>query len=583
MKKYTVTFQETGQRVPGSEEDTLLSLMRRAGLHPDAPCGGQGKCGKCTAVLESGETVLACRQKVDRDMTVLSGASSEKARILTEADVNTQAGRNPVVRRIEVTVPPCLKGESSAEWTRFAGQVSEALSPCLPDAVSRRAVQVNTAVASKIGRICRETGGRVYAAAALCDDGIRILHAAATPMHVCMAAFDIGTTTVAAYLLDSQTGQTLATASCMNPQAQYGADVINRANYCLEHGIKEPSECIRDAVNRLLAQMAAQTGLSAGDIYALCIAGNTCMHHLFLEISPDTLVHAPYNPALSDPVILRAADYGICAAPDALLYMLPNIAGFVGADTAGCLVSSGLAEQQDWTLLIDIGTNGEMVLGRNHDLIACSTAAGPAFEGAGIDCGMRGAQGAISAVSWEDGKPVYTVIGGGKTKGICGSGLLDLAAVLLEQGLMDESGELSGGSVLLAGEDESDTGKALYFSQKDIRQLQLAKAAIAAGVKLLAKKKGIAPEKISQVWLAGAFGSFLSPDSACAIGLIPQELKGRIRAIGNAAGEGAKAALLDFKMWKYAASVAAGTQFLELATMPEFQDTYVDELEFPEQ
>ena len=224
-----------------------------------------------------------------------------------------------------------------------------------------------------------------------------------------------------------------------------------------------------------------------------------------------------------------------------------------------------------------------MVLGKNHNMAACSTAAGPAFEGAKITHGMRGGAGAISRVRIENENIRYEVIGGGKARGICGSGLLDLAAELLKNGLMDEFGVLRDKRIILADREQSDTGEPVTLEQKDISELQLAKAAIASGIRLLSQKMGIAVEEIRHVWLAGAFGNFLSPESACTIGLIPMELSGRITGIGNAAGEGARRVLLERMAWYRAEKLARETGFLELAGMPQFQDCFVDELSFPEE
>lgn len=269
-----------------------------------------------------------------------------------------------------------------------------------------------------------------------------------------------------------------------------------------------------------------------------------------------------------------AAGYGLYAHPFAQLWWLPNIGGFVGADTMAGILACEMEKREKVTLLVDIGTNGEMVLGDRHGLIACSTAAGPAFEGAKISCGMRGSQGAIDHVYLEEQKLKYHVIGEGEPLGICGSGLLDAAACFLETGVMDETGKMT--------EAWYFTPK-IYINQKDIRELQLAKAAIAAGIRLLCQYRGIEVDEIQELLLAGAFGNYLNPESACAIGLLPLELKGRIRMVGNVAGEGARIAALNEKEFERCAKLAKHIEFVELATDTGFQDTYVEELEFPEQ
>ena len=572
---YQVKFLNTDYTVQAEDKENLLDLMRKSGLNPDAPCGGHGKCGKCKVMIQKGEEafeeVLSCQTLIESDLIVDIPEDAGKASILTSAEQKDYTW-NPGIQRFSVTVPPCPNGQSISDWTRFAAAMRD-------KGIDTAAVKPDPVTASLLGSILKETGGRVFVT--LFDDKVLEVSAEDKPFY--LAAFDIGTTTLAGYLLDGKDGREVSVASKMNPQAQYGADVINRANYTLEHGTEEVTGVIHKAVNEMLEEMAEKAGITVDRIFLISIAGNTCMHHLFLGISPDSLVHAPYNPAVEESMILRASDWGIRANYRAQILMLPNIAGFVGADTVACLVSSGLADEEDWTLLIDIGTNGEMVLGKNHKMAACSTAAGPAFEGAGITHGMRGAEGAISKVEWKDDHFVIHTIGDKKPIGICGSGLLDMVSELLKSGQMDETGELScGSSIVLADENESGKGVPVTLEQQDIAQLRLAKAAIASGVRLLAEKQGIEIEDIKKVWLAGAFGSFLSPDSACNIGLIPPELRGRITAIGNAAGAGAKEVLRNQDSWNRAEKLARESDFLELAGMPDFQDCFVDELEFPD-
>jgi len=384
-------------------------------------------------------------------------------------------------------------------------------------------------------------------------------------------ALDVGTTTLAAYLLDGRTGALLTSASSLNPQGQYGADVISRIQHALEHGGDALRDCVREALASLVCRMSEQAGISPHEITAAAVAGNTAMHHLLLGIDPKTLVTPPYMPEVYEALELD---------PEGLLpisgkvRMLPNIAGFVGGDTVACMTAVRFDELEELSLLIDIGTNGEMVLGNRERRIACSTAAGPAFEGAKISCGMRGSEGAVDHAALENGKITCHVIGGGEAVGLCGSGLLDLVAVLLEIGTIDGSGLLEDGAYRLSGR--------VALTQKDVREVQLAKAAIRAGIELLAWKLGRAVEDIRTVYLAGAFGNYLNPASACRIGMLPPCLEDRVVPIGNAAGEGAKLCALSREAYAYSQALAKGTEFLELASLPQFQDCYVDALLFSE-
>ena len=376
-------------------------------------------------------------------------------------------------------------------------------------------------------------------------------------------AFDVGTTTVVAYLLDGKTGELLAQDSCVNPQSQYGADVISRIQHVLKEGGEPLSDCIRDAMQKLATEVTASAGVALSEVTAAAIVGNTAMHHLLLGIDPQPLVTPPYMPA-----VFEAQQRGIAR-------IAPNIAGFVGGDTVGCMVSTRFDKLEELSLLIDIGTNGEMVLGDKNRRIACSTAAGPAFEGAKISCGMRGAVGAVDHVTLKDGKLSYHVIGEAAPLGLCGSGLLDLVAALLELEIIDESGYMEEGEFALC--------ENVTLTQKDVREVQLAKAAIRAGIELLSEKIGASVSDIRKVYLAGAFGNYMDPAAACKIGMIPPVLQDRIVPIGNAAGEGAKLCALSREEFAYSQKLAKETEFLELASLPQFQDCYVDALEFMEE
>lgn len=485
MNQYVVTILPSGVSCTVVEGTTLLQALIKAGLHPDAPCGGKGTCGKCRVMLH-GKEVLACQNIVSEDLTVTYDSPSKGNRILTQG------------RSVEIH----------------------------PDGIDSYAL-----------------------------------------------AFDIGTTTVVCYLLDGHTGQLLGQSSCLNPQASFGGDVISRIQAVLDTQTDALRRCIQESMGHLTKNVCDQVGISPEAIGTAAIVGNTAMHHLLLGIDPKPLVTPPYMPQVRQAMTLPGKPLlGISGS----IRILPNIAGFVGGDTVGCMASTRFDQLEDLTLMIDIGTNGEMVLGDRHRAIACSTAAGPAFEGAKISCGMRGADGAVDHVWTEDGVVRFHVIGDGTAQGLCGSGLLDLVASLLDLGILDESGYLPGGSYCLP-----DTK--VVLTQKDVREVQLAKAAIRAGIELLCTQLQVDIPQIRQVYLAGAFGNYLSPASACRIGMIPPMLLDRIQPIGNAAGEGAKLSALKEEEFRYAEDLAHKTEFLELAGLPEFQDCYVDALEFSEE
>lgn len=394
---------------------------------------------------------------------------------------------------------------------------------------------------------------------------------AADGTHELAAAFDIGTTTLVAFLLDGRTGALLDTASAMNPQAQYGADVIARIEAAMANDRPVLQQCLTPVLNQLLKELTA----SPEKITLVSLVGNTAMHHLLLGIDPKPLVTPPYMPAVREAMEIPAAPL-LTIHPDGIIRVLPNIAGFVGADTVACMTAVDFGCLTELTLMIDIGTNGEMVLGNQNRRIACSAAAGPAFEGARISMGMRGSPGAIDHVWIHNGALQHHVIGNRIAKGICGSGLLDLVACLLELELLDDSGRLEGGRFTIPG-------TCVSLTQKDIREVQLAKAAIRAGIDLMCVHLDVKPEDIRTVLLAGAFGNYMDPRSACRIGMIPPVLLGRIRCIGNAAGEGAKKCAVSTAAYEQSKHLAAETEFLELASKSEFQEYFVDALEFSEE
>ena len=569
MEHFAVKLVNENKTVLAEAGTTLLDVQVAAGLQPDAPCGGQGTCGKCLVDIRPSsdgpwQRVKACQTRVEGPLELKTlPQTHQKLRVLEEGVQGMGGGAwAPWVEQVPVRVAPCPIGESTADWTR--------LKEGLAAATGRAAWEADVSIASGIGDLVRETGGDLFAVVE--RRRVLALRKEAAPFY--MAAFDVGTTSIAGYLLRGDCSETAAKAGMLNPQSQYGADVVNRATYALDHGCDVLAACVREAVDRLIGQLCQEAGVSREEVFAVSLVGNTCMHHLFLSVSPASLVRAPYNPAISEPLLLRAADYGLRVNPRASLLMLPVIAGFVGADTVGCLLAGGWEKLEDLTLMIDIGTNGEIVMGNARRMIACSTAAGPAFEGAKIQCGMRGADGAVEHVWLENGELRWKVIGGGKAVGICGSGLIDLVAALLRSGQLDSSGRLKGGPVFQLGDTD------VVLTQKDVREVQLAKGAISAGIHLLADRLGIQLTDIRQVCIAGAFGNYMDPDSACDIGLIPPELRSKVVPVGNAAGEGAKMVLQDRAAWDRAEMLARKSEFLELASLPQFQDEFIDQLEF---
>lgn len=555
MNNYQVTFQPEGLVVEVHEGSTVMEALNKAGLEFDFPCGGRGKCGKC-------------RIKIPKD----TGApTTSEQKILPQVEL--QAGiRLACVTKVyrDVTVE-LLPATLEHQILKVGAERVSQIDPHFPELMAQLAQEAVTGerpVSPLVGM-----------------------------------AFDIGTTTIVGYLLDLATGQELAVVSTLNPQTKFGADVISRVTFAdrEENGLEQLHETVIEAINKLISQGATQAGLQTTDIYGISIAANTCMHHLFLGISPHSIAVSPYVPLISKAVVENAADLNIKINPAGKVFVLPNIAGFVGADTTAVLLATELDRSPSIKLMIDIGTNGEIALGSKDKIVACSAAAGPAFEGAQISSGMRGALGAIDHIYFED-QFRYSVIGGGKPLGICGSALIDVIAGLLELGIIDKKGRIlpvekvtnpaaaafkdnlvqheNAWAFRIVESQSTGHGRPILLTQHDVREFQLAKGAMAAGVRILLETYGIQAEDVQEVLLAGAFGNYMNPHGACAIGLIPPVLEDRIKMIGNAAGTGSKLALLSAQEYRRASEIAEGVQFVELGSYPTFNRVFAESMYF---
>lgn len=386
-----------------------------------------------------------------------------------------------------------------------------------------------------------------------------------------LLAFDIGTTTIAGYLMD-ETGAELAAGSRLNPQASFGADVITRIQLALKGEQEALTRCVREALADLTRELLKATERQEDALGTICVVGNPCMQQLFLGISPKNLAGIPFAPLLTQAQVSRAGDV-VSFWGEAALLTVPDISGYVGADTIGCVIATEMSCGEQITLMVDIGTSGEMVMGNRECMVACSTAAGPALEGANIRFGMLAADGAIDHVTVENGEIRCHVLGGGEARGICGSGLIDALAALKQLGLVNRRGRLQ-----TQEQFEEDLAVRLsaevWLTQNDVRQVQLAKGAIAAGIGLMARHLGIEVGQIDRLLLAGAFGSFIRVQSACRIGLLPPELLERAQAVGNAAGSGAKCVARSRRAFAYTQELVRRIEFLELASLPDFQHEF---------
>ena len=382
-------------------------------------------------------------------------------------------------------------------------------------------------------------------------------------------AVDIGTTTMAAYLIDLDDGRQLASASMLNPQRTRGGDVITRANYTMEEaeGLAELAKLVRDGVSGLIDKMCAENGIAKDEVRHIALVGNTIMMHIAAKLCVKYIATLPFVPVYSKTRHVTAQSMDM-DYPMAMVTLGPCVAGYMGADTIAAAVACGMDRDGENALLMDIGTNGEMVLRTENGLWCCSAAAGPAFEGAHIKCGSGAVEGAVDSVKIVDGEVEYTTIAGKKAVSICGSGIVSAISEMLRAEMIDETGYLE--------DEELEICENVSICQKDVREVQLAKAAIAAGVEILCDAAGIDVDEIETMYLAGGFGSYIDKKAACNIGLIPMDLLENIRSVGNAAGSGAKMMIADVDAIERGEDIRRRMKYIELSASADFQERFAD-------
>lgn len=592
MKHYQVTFETDHLTIKIHHGATLFEAAGQAGITLSSPCGGVGRCGKCKVrLLPSQKEVLACQYTVEHDMTVQIPDSSRffKQQIL-EHGIQRKVDSHSFIRKFHIKQPPSsLEHLCSmlAERTGATVTISQDLYSTL-DRIENKGItavlQPNTDNTCKVTSLeSGDTTKRLY--------GI---------------AVDIGTTTVVARMVNLNTFETMLTGSAGNPQGRYGADVVSRISYSENSdGSKQLHQAIIGCLNSLISQITQQSGIDPQDIYEIVAVGNTTMNHLLLKYPVQQLGQAPYKAYSLSPADRNPADLNLNINPAGNIHTLANIAGFVGSDTVAAALACGLDLTELNTLLVDIGTNGEIVYGNGSELLAASCAAGPALEGTGIEYGSRAQTGAIERVIFNGSDIDVDIIGNGTAHSICGSGLIDATAILLDLEIIDSTGRFyepeemnpllpnavknrlilhdqKPAFVLTGNPGNRSRENTVIITQKDIRQLQLAKAAIRAGIELLLKQAEATSGSIQQVLLAGAFGNFIKKENAVRIGLLPDVLLDRIHFVGNAAGSGAEMVLISQNARKLAYDLAKNIRYVEIAHQSEFQTVFSDFLVFPE-
>ncbi len=584
-----IELQPEGRVLEVKAGTNLMKALQKNGVRVKSPCGGKGTCKKCKVEILDGTVfrkVLSCQVKVREDLVVR--VDSDQHLFADRKSTLNNANTIPVdgtVRAKDIQVPPVANGEKSASLDRLLEalggekKVSLELLKRIPSLVDSKGAQLQAVWEHKrLLGLFPQTGGRY---------GI---------------AVDIGTTTVVCQLIDLDNGAMVGVCSDSNPQGETGADVISRVGYQAEDPANstELQDMILETVNAMTGRLVREAGITSDRVFKAVFCGNTVMLHLFLGLDARQIAHAPYVPPMRSAGPFRAKELGLAICPDARVHLLPSIAGYVGGDTTAMILSLGLDRTKKTVLAVDIGTNGEIVLAHKRELYTCSTAAGPAFEGAVIEFGMRADEGAIERVHIGPGTYRLETIGKAPASGLCGSGLIDAVSHFRQTGLIDARGKIvkpdlvppesaflverigtwNNLPAILVAAEAKGAQTDIWLTQSDIRELQLGKAAILAGVSRLMKMAGLAPEDVDKVVLAGAFGNYISPDSALGIRMLPEFSRKTIKPVGNAAGWGAALCLGSAKQRARALKISQQAGYLELSVDPDFHSTFMDAIMF---
>jgi len=587
-----VRFLPNGKKVDASLGDYLLELARRAKVDLAGPCGGKALCGKCVVKIIEGKDKLS--DPTDDELFAIGMRKVQEGYRL--------ACRCRIIREGEVAVfVPCESRLEEHALLVEGEMLEERFDPaltCLRVKIPVRAygsivenlLQEFSFRLTALRKISKLSSSESEKELVIYNNEVIDVRDELRPLGF---AADIGTTKVAGYLIDLKSGVLLAVASDLNPQIAYGEDVISRIDYALRNGVEELRKKIIDCLNKLIMRVCDAIQSTVEDIYEFVLVGNTVMQHFLLGLEPRTLAYFPYTPVTRSPLNVKACELDLLGNPEAMVFIPPVIAGYVGSDVLADIIATGMFRENDPEMLIDIGTNTEIVLKKGDKFLACSTASGPAFEGAHITHGMRAARGAIDRIEISsNGEVKYTVIGDTRPMGLTGSAVVDVVAGLLSAGIIDESGRLKQLTnrvrigkdgylefVIEYGEN-TETGEDIVITQKDIREIQLAKAAIRAGVNILMKRLGVGPSDIKRLYIAGAFGFFTNPLSARTIGLYPEIDVSRIRLVGNSAGAGARAMLLSKSLRSLAYELSQKIEHVELAAEPDFQMEFLKSISF---
>jgi uncharacterized 2Fe-2S/4Fe-4S cluster protein (DUF4445 family) len=628
MEKFKVTFYPDNKVVEVEKDRTILSAALSAGVYINSACGGDGVCGRCKVIVRKGtcsmlptgslsleekkrSIYLACLSTIQSDCDIEVPPESKvefeqagqihdgrlqgfygKAEDVPAADLCFDKRKflnEPLTEKIYLELSQPDLNDHISDLERLYRSISQA-----------RKVQIShTGLVNVrlLGEILRDSQWKVTVTLAKRSGVVELL--GVEPGNRADKnygfAFDIGTTTVSGQLIDMASAKVLGTKATYNKQASFGSDVITRIMYAQkEEGLEKLHAAVIESINGIIHDLSAEHKVDLNDVTAVLCAGNTTMIHLLLRIDPSSIRKDPYVPAANKIPVVRSHEAGIAINPHGLLYCVPGIASYVGGDATAGVLSCGLDISDEVCILIDIGTNGEIVLGNNEFLVATAASAGPAFEGSGVSCGMRSSAGAIQKVAIDKNtfEVKYETIAGAKPRGICGSGYIDCIAAMLGAKVLDKDGKIrqvcsrvrrteTGREFVLVPKEAAQSTSDIVITEADIENIKRAKAAIYAATLVLMKKFSFDFDQISRIYIAGGFGTSLDIRSAISIGLLPDVDEKKYRFVGNSSLAGARQQLLSYDASRTADSIAGKMTYLELSVEPGYMDEYMAALFFP--
>lgn len=629
MTEYKITFLPEKKSIKVDKGTDLLTASIKAGIHIYNSCGGEGVCGRCKVIVKKGEFVtehsgrisekerkegyvLACRTTPESDLEVLVPEESrlgdieiltDEARSKRLAGLYTPAEKiqeqpskkqakifkhGPLSTKLFLNLPRPTMDDNCADTDRLFREIRKGRDIHI--------MQMGLANIKKLPRLLRESDWQVTVTLGSRNrtTEVVLIEPGDTSSKNFGIALDIGTTTIVAYLVDLRSQKVLAAKASHNPQVDFGEDVITRIMYAQEqNGLEKLHHAVIDTINTLIYSMAKEQNLTLDDITAVTCAGNTTMTHLLLKIEPSYIRKEPYIPAANFMPVIRAAEVGIKVNPRGLLACFPCIGSYVGGDIVSGVLASGMDNTDQLSLFIDLGTNGEVVIGNKEYFVACSTSAGPCFEGGGLSSGIRAMKGAIQSVSMDKNKLKIDTIGNAAPRGICGSGIIDIMSEFLKHKIMDRSGKLKDNKlcpvrerdgakeIVLVDKKLSATAKDIKIDENDIKNVIHSKGAIYTGIEVLLKELGYEKSNIKHVFIAGGMGTALNIRSAINIGLLPDLPEDKFEFLGNTSVTGAKMCMLSSEAIKKADSIADKMAYLDLSTSPLFMNSYSASLFLP--